>query len=168
MLFSFFPPEGLKAKYLSTKAGREYAGHVKSFLGEQRGVSCDAFGSCAQEGQTEPWAGSTPQGGQSRLSCPISHALREIPLVGRGAGCPEPFLLTGREGRASSPCHPFSWMPAQQRMSSSSPSPYWFTKGLFLRGIFWLRGVCACNVPAFIFWSNCSVTMAFLGGKKIL
>lgn len=106
--------------------------------------------------------------GSDASPAPISHALSEIPLVGRGVGCPELLLLTGREGRASSLCDPFSWVPAQQRMPSNPPSLYWFTKGLFLWGIFWLRGVYACNVPAFIFWRNCSVTMVFLGGKNIL
>lgn len=51
-------------------AGREHAGHVRSFLGEQRGVSCDAFGYCAPEGQSEPWAASAPWGGQWRLPRP--------------------------------------------------------------------------------------------------
>lgn len=48
-------------------AGSECAGHRKSFFGEQRGVSYDAFGYCTQEGQSEPWAVSSPLGGQSRL-----------------------------------------------------------------------------------------------------
>lgn len=100
------PLRKLRLSTYHPNAGRECAGHSKSFLGEQRGVSGDAFGYCTR-GTVSPEQSLPHWEGSHASPAPISHARTEIPLVGREAGCPEPFLLTGREGRGSL-CHPFS------------------------------------------------------------
>lgn len=94
------PLRKLRLSTYHPNAGRECAGHSKSFFGEQGGVSGDAFGYCTR-GTVSPEQSLLHWEGSRASPAPISHALSEMQLVGREVGCPEPFLLPGREGRGS-------------------------------------------------------------------
>lgn len=148
--------------------GANVQDRVRAFLGSREVCLMKPLVTVHKRDRVSPEKPLPHWEGSHSSPAPISHALTEIRLEDRAVVFAEPFLLTGREGRGSSTSHRFFWVPAQQRMPSNPPSLYWFTKGLFLWGVFWLRGVYACNITAFIFWRNCSVIMAFLGGKKFL